>query len=70
MSYGTDQFYGNNRRLDPGLRNSSHGTLEMAERLCLFCKQGISDRDKVGETFHKDDITVHQYCLVFPSDVL
>ena len=31
---------------------------------CLFCKGVARDRDKVGQTFHKDGVTVHQYCLV------
>ena len=31
---------------------------------CLFCRGVARDRDKVGQTFHKDGVTVHQYCLV------
>jgi len=36
----------------------------MAESLCVFCEQGDLGVEKVGETFQKDGVTVHENCLV------
>ena len=39
----------------------------MAESLCCFCQQGDLEVEKVGETFRKDGVTVHENCLYFAS---
>ena len=37
----------------------------MAESQCPFCKKSAAEeRDRVGKTFRKDGVMVHQYCLV------
>ena len=43
----------------PGLLQAT-----MAESLCCFCQQGYLGVEKVGETFRKDGVTVHENCLV------
>jgi hypothetical protein len=40
----------------------------MAESQCPFCKKSAAEeRDRVGKTFHKDGVMVHQYCLYFAA---
>ncbi|CAI8043565.1 G2/M phase-specific E3 ubiquitin-protein ligase, partial [Geodia barretti] len=41
---------------------------EMAESRCPFCKKSAAEeRDRVGQTFRKDGVMVHQYCLYFAA---